>query len=339
MQIQEAVEYKQFSFDQVELVETDEAWIVKGWAATYAPDRELDVFHPGAFWRSVKKRHDDMMASRGVSGVKFLFAHKQDVIIGTPLVMREDLKKGLWVEASFLKDDDFPEARRAWKLAKLMLLDAFSVGYTVVRANPMAKVKGQKRDIFEADILEFSLLSIPMNETATVEEVKSLDNETIPNHTEEETPMTELEMKSLSDLIVAAVKDAVREELSLVAAQAPADVEVKAVEAEVEEPGEVEVSLTPEQVQDVMEQVAQGSSGAVEDCGAGCAVEYKSVQEIVEIKSMLCELLEWKNAQGTVEVKAVEVEIPETDNLVEEKGYLASLRELQAIFCEGKAQE
>lgn len=327
MDLGNQIEYKQFGFQVEELVETDEAWIIKGWAATYTEDREKDTFHPGAFWRSVEKRHNEMLKLRGVSGVKFLFAHKQDVIIGTPLVMREDTSRGLWVEASFLKDDDFPEARRCYKLAKLKLLDKFSVGYIAIKATPLIKVKGQKRDIYEADILEFSLLSIPMNETADVEEVKCLGSEIIVDETipEEEPEMTELEMKTLGEVVANAVKEAVREAFAEVAVKQE-EVETKAEEPVVAEevPVEVKAEAEPEVEQPVAQEV-------VEQIAEVEVVAAKSGAEIVEIKSMIQELLEWKHAQ-TAEVET------KSASQTEEKGLRESLSELQAILCEGNSK-
>lgn len=350
-------EYKRVDLPEYEIVEDENSWTIKGWAATYDWDRGADKIVPGAMQDSVKKRHQDRIAAGKVSEVKFLWNHDEVKIIGTPMVMFEDTSKGLWVEAKFIKDDDFPEARRAYKLAKMGLLVSFSIGYITLESKPKVKVKGQPRLLKKIDVVEFSLVAIPMNEFADVEEVKALDDTITKDQPEEEIEMSEAEFKSLVDQLVDAVRGAVLEALT-----PPVEVD-KEVEAAVEEPVAEETETKEEVVvgtdagivvetQAVVEEVkAEEVKAAASDAVAAAlqalaekmdlllTAVLKDAADDASEEDMACAANHKSTETESPEeaVPAVEVKSQDEENDLEiKKGFLESLRELQATFQKDK---
>lgn len=335
-------EYKQIDLVDYEITEDDDSWTIKGWAATYDWDRGADKIVPGAMLESIKRRHQDRIDAGRVSEVKFLYQHKEECIIGTPLVMIEDLEKGLWVEAKFIKDEDFPEARRAYKLAKMGYLVSFSIGYLTLDSEPRVKVKGQPRLLKKIDVLEFSLVAIAMNEFADVEEVKMLNEAITQESQEEENEMSEAELKSLAEQLVQAVRGAVLEALTpaaeetvepeveaatdVASEEASAVTETKEETLEPEVPVESEVVVTEEKAQgdsapDPLVAVLQSLSDKMDLLLA--AVMQDASEDAAESEDMAC---------ASQEKKALSQE----NDLEEEKGFLQALKEIQATFTKEK---
>ena len=341
-------EYKQLDLAEYELEEDDESWTIKGWAATYDWDRGADKIEPGAMLDSIERRHNRRLQAGKISEVKFLYQHDEKLIIGTPLVMIEDLEKGLWVEAKFIKDDDFPEARRAYKLAKMGYLISFSIGYLTLDSEPRVKVKGQKRLLKKIDIMEFSLVAIPMNEFADVEEVKALDDQITQEHLEEENEMSEAEMSALLSAISEVVKTSVAEALAVEdqAEEAADGVEDCAAcvdgqgqhkSEEVETPAVPEAELTPIEVVEVVEVKAEEVAPAAE---GPVVVGGINLTELVSTVNSLVESLTRKSTEVEApEVTEEPVEVKsqgEENDLEVKRGYLDSLKELQSIFAKEK---
>lgn len=344
------LEFKSCRFEMSDLRENEGAWVICGYITTHNTDRKRERVMPGAPDNALRMRHTERVLQGLKSGVRFLWHHDQEVIIGFPTVMRID-PKGVYVEAEFLQDEDFVEARKAYKLAKMGLLTDFSIGYTVLRESKGNDGLGPTRDLDEIDIQEFSVVVVPMNPEANVTEVKSQDEEKAKVEKKME------EIKSLRDevaalretvqALVVGLSSSVREEESApaeqqteveteVATEVATAVEtsvvvdepvlVEASAEEITEQKEVETKMEDEEVAPYMEEPSAESecSGTCPHCGESfkmCKPNQKSV--VVE----------------TAEEKSEVVEVIESDNVDEIKGILSLALELKAIICEGQSNE
>lgn len=346
------LEFKSCRFEMSDLRESEDAWVICGYISTYDTDRKRERVRPGAPDKALQSRHTERIMQGLKSGVRFLWHHDQEVILGWPTVMRVDVK-GVYVEATFLKDEDFPEARKAYKLAKLGLITDFSIGYTVLQESKGNDGLGPTRDLDEIDIQEFSLVVVPMNPAANVTEVKSQDEEKAKVEKKME------EIKSLRDE-VAALRETVqalvvglsssrREDLTEVEAVEPEPEQAVAVSEEVAEVVLVEASAeeqvevnsptetAPEEVAVEVkfedEEVGEESPDSEVECLGNCphcGEEFKMCKpnkkaDQVQVKQE--------------EEKAVEVEVSQDENLDEYKGILSLALELKAIICEGQSNE
>lgn len=166
------LEYKSLPLDGMRFNETPDGFTISGYITTPHMDRRRDIVPAGAADKWLKLRHFDEIAQGKPSGVRFLWQHKQDEIIGQPTLIRSD-ENGVYVEASFIVDPDFPQAVRAYKLAKWGLLKDFSIGYLTIQEKMEEDENGPYRILEELDIQEFSLVTIPMNPHAVVTDVKA----------------------------------------------------------------------------------------------------------------------------------------------------------------------
>ena len=338
------LEFKSCRFEMSDLRENEGAWVICGYITTHNTDRKRERVMPGAPDAALNRRHTERILQGLKSGVRFLWHHDQEVIIGFPTVMRVD-PKGVYVEAEFLQDEDFVEARKAYKLAKMGLLTDFSIGYTVLRESKGNDGLGPTRDLDEIDIQEFSVVVVPMNPEANVTEVKSQDE-----YEKAKVEKKMEEIKSLRDevaalretvqALVVGLSSSLREEEVEVA---PAEQEpvavvtesevvvdepvlVEASAEEITEQKEVETKMEDEDVDAYVEapSVESECSGTCPHCGGSfkmCKPDQKSV--VVE----------------TAEEKSEIVEVVESENVDEIKGILSLALELKAIICEGQSNE
>jgi HK97 family phage prohead protease len=151
------MDYKALQF-KADSVDGDKR-IISGYASTYDLDQGGDIIVKGAFAKTLE------VAS---GKVKVLWQHRHDTPIGKPIKMQED-DKGLYVESYIAKTRQGDEAL---ELAKEGIIDAMSIGYFVRDAD--YKDDGV-RVIKEVDLLEYSLVTWPMNEAAVITSVKTLD--------------------------------------------------------------------------------------------------------------------------------------------------------------------
>ena len=265
-------ETKSLPFEQKgEIVEEGDTFTISGYISTRDMDLEGDVVAKECFAESIKARHDAFIAKGRKSNIKFLYQHKREEIIGWPEEIKED-EKGIYVQARFInKPDLFPEAARAHYLAKEGLLDSFSIGFRAFKAKPGKADSGRKtRDIIKGDLIEFSLVSVPMNEMAVVDQVKSAVEDAITKALEakfanEEVIETALEVKELKDLPIEEIKT-LTEEFRLLRAEMqafregfqinkPIAVEVETAGSEAEEAPEQkeEEEVTPSEAPEVVE--------------------------------------------------------------------------------------
>jgi len=125
-------------------------------------DQGNDVMQKGAFTKS--------LVNRPVSKVKMLYQHKTDEPIGVFTDMYED-SKGLFVKGQLAMGTQ--KGREAYELLKMGALDGMSIGF---KADPEKQGYNENkrgvRTLKEVDLMEISLVTFPMNESALIETVK-----------------------------------------------------------------------------------------------------------------------------------------------------------------------
>ncbi|MFN4355977.1 HK97 family phage prohead protease [Parvibaculum sp.] len=132
----------------------------EGYASLFgAEDLGRDVVMPGAFHKS--------LAKRGPRGVKLLYQHDPNEVIGTWEEIREDAR-GLFVRGQLLAD--VARAREVLALMRAGAVDGLSIGYHVVKAES-DRASGTRR-LIEVDLWEISVVTFPMLPAARVSAVK-----------------------------------------------------------------------------------------------------------------------------------------------------------------------
>ena len=125
-------------------------------------DQGSDIMQKGAFTKSLE--------TRPAGKVKLLYQHKTDEPIGVFEDMYED-SKGLFVKGKLAMGTQ--KGREAYELLKMGALDGMSIGF---RADPEKQgyneSKRGTRTLKEVDLMEISLVTFPMNESALIETVK-----------------------------------------------------------------------------------------------------------------------------------------------------------------------
>lgn len=162
------MEYKSFNTT----VEEKDGGAVRAYASTFdrIPDSVGDVVAPGAF--------DKTIANWKASGkpIPLLWGHDTDdpfSNIGAATDYGTD-ERGLWFDADF--DAENEKAQYVRKLVKEGRVFQCSFAYAVKDAAPVELEGGQKaNELRELDLFEISIVQIPANQNATVEEVKSVD--------------------------------------------------------------------------------------------------------------------------------------------------------------------
>ena len=149
------MEYKHVAFKMDEV--SEEASVFKGYASTYDLDRGGDIIVRGAF---------DKTLAENASQVKILYMHKQDSPIGKPMLMKAD-EKGLYIEG---KISDTALGKDVKILMQDGVITSMSIGF-------MTKEVDYNSDgvrlIKELELIEFSLVTYPMNEKAIITQVKN----------------------------------------------------------------------------------------------------------------------------------------------------------------------
>lgn len=144
-------ELKQDSLDEMK-------GIFEGYASTFGNvDGQMDIVARGAFEDSLKTREP-----------KVLWQHDMASPIGKLLDARED-ERGLFVRAKLATNTT--KGADAFELLKEGVIDTMSVGFRVKEAD-FDREEGI-RIIKEAELFEFSLVTIPANDQARVMSVKS----------------------------------------------------------------------------------------------------------------------------------------------------------------------
>jgi uncharacterized protein len=139
-----------------------ETGVFEGYASTFnEKDLGGDIVVPGAFAKSLK--------SRGVKGVRMFADHDSRNRVGVWEAISED-EKGLQVKGRLLVEK--ANGRDAYIDLKEGALDGLSIGFRTVKDKYDGRRKA--RMLEELDLLEISLVSFPMNESARVTAVKSI---------------------------------------------------------------------------------------------------------------------------------------------------------------------
>jgi hypothetical protein len=141
-----------------EVKAADDGWEVAGYASTWDRDLGDDVVHPGAFKASLESG----------GKVRFLYAHDAASVLGRPLELREDAT-GLFGRFKISK------TRLGHDVHTLLAdgaLDSFSIGF--IPRDFDRDEKAGTRNLKAVELLECSLVSLPMQPRALVTGVKGL---------------------------------------------------------------------------------------------------------------------------------------------------------------------
>ena len=144
-------------------VKSDEKGIFTGYGSIFGnEDQGMDIMQKGAFAQSLKNRPP--------SKVKMLYQHKTDEPIGVFENIHEDAT-GLYVKGKLAMGTQ--RGREAYELLKMGALDGMSIGF---KADPDKQGYNENkrgvRTLKEVDLMEISLVTFPMNESALIETVK-----------------------------------------------------------------------------------------------------------------------------------------------------------------------
>jgi HK97 family phage prohead protease len=139
--------------------------IVSGHIAAWSPDMGgiygmPDRFHPGAFLKSL-----DEHRSRGNRQIRMKDHHGR-TIGGFPIETTQEDAKGLFARGEINLETQL--GREAYSLARQRVLTDFSIGFVAIED----KIDAGFREIFEAKIIEGSIVDEPMNVDANITEVK-----------------------------------------------------------------------------------------------------------------------------------------------------------------------
>lgn len=136
----------------------EEKGIFEGYASTFGNiDHTNDIIERGAFAESLKTREP-----------KVLWQHKMDCPIGKVVKIYED-EKGLYVKVKLAINTTM--GKDAYEFMKEDIINRLSIGFTA-KESEYDQEKGN-RIIKEAELFEFSLVTIPANDMAQINSVKS----------------------------------------------------------------------------------------------------------------------------------------------------------------------
>jgi len=136
----------------------------EGYASTFG-NRDLggDIVEPGAFSKSLKER--------GAKGVKMLLDHDPRQRIGAWQDIRED-STGLFVKGQLFMEKQI--GRETHVDLKGGALDKMSIGYRTRQSSDDGRRRA--RLLKDVDLLEISLVTFAMNESASVTAVKAAES-------------------------------------------------------------------------------------------------------------------------------------------------------------------
>lgn len=151
------MEFKQVNF---EVQNEGEGSTIVGYGSVYGNvDLGGDIVLPGAFSKSI---------ASGQRSIKMLWQHDAHKPIGKWNIVADD-EKGIRVEGVFAQTIRGQEAK---ELVKMGAIDGLSIGYKVIEAD---YDNNGNRLIKEAELWEISVVTFPMNESATITGIKAAD--------------------------------------------------------------------------------------------------------------------------------------------------------------------
>lgn len=132
-------------------------WRVDGYASTFG-DKDLgdDIVVAGAFDRTLARGHK----------IRFLHSHRMEMVLGLPKSLTADTK-GLLGQFKISRTRLGEETR---VLLQDGALDSFSIGYVPKKFDFIED--GQVRQLKDVELLEVSVVALPMNPNAIVTNVK-----------------------------------------------------------------------------------------------------------------------------------------------------------------------
>ena len=154
-------------------VEMKDGGIITGYASTFDkdPDSYGDIVAPGAFTKSLERWRE--LNAEG-KYIPLLWGHDTydpQSNIGKVVEARED-ERGLYIEAEF--DADNPRAQYVRKLAQEGRVYQFSFAFEVKDFGRVDLEDGTSvNELRELELFEVSVVQIPANQHATVEDVKA----------------------------------------------------------------------------------------------------------------------------------------------------------------------
>lgn len=157
------METKALKFEDAE-VDLDER-MFRGYASTFGNRDEVgDIIESGAFRKTIKER-----GPKGSNQIKVLWQHNEP--LGIPIKMEED-EKGLYVEGKISKTRLGDEAL---ELMRDGVVDKMSIGFSIPNGKAYWDDEDQVRRIKEVKLFEFSPVTFPANEMASITAVKSIE--------------------------------------------------------------------------------------------------------------------------------------------------------------------
>jgi HK97 family phage prohead protease len=134
--------------------------LFEGYASVFGNiDQGRDIVAAGAFKKSID--------NKAASNIKMLWQHQQDKPIGVWSSFSED-SNGLYVKGNLALGTTL--GKDTYELMKLGAVDGMSIGFYSLDEDYDQGI----RTIKTADLREVSIVTFPMNESATVTTVKSL---------------------------------------------------------------------------------------------------------------------------------------------------------------------
>jgi uncharacterized protein len=150
--------YKAVGFELADLKERNDGWSFSGYASTWNNiDLGGDVMVKGAFRESLASRKP-----------KLLWQHNIGEPIGVVSGLKED-ERGLFGE---FKISRTTRGADAYQLLKDSAIDSMSIGYV---PTDVEYLDDGVRKLKSVDLLEISIVSLPMNEEALITAVKAME--------------------------------------------------------------------------------------------------------------------------------------------------------------------
>jgi HK97 family phage prohead protease len=157
------MEFKALKFDDSDVNLANRTFM--GYASTFGNVDEVgDIIEQGAFKKSIKER-----GPSGSNQIKVLWQHAEP--LGIPVKMHED-ENGLYVEGKVSKTRLGDEAL---ELMKDGVVDKMSIGFSIPKGKMHYDDMTGVRRIKEVKLFEFSPVTFPANEQASITGMKSLE--------------------------------------------------------------------------------------------------------------------------------------------------------------------
>jgi HK97 family phage prohead protease len=135
----------------------------EGYASTYTPDNHRDLIMPGAFQSTLQKWQ------KKHAFPPLLWQHQTHQPIGRFETLVEN-DQGLHAKGHLLRG--LRQADEAYALLKTKAISGLSIGFRPIISRYDARQKVRK--IFQVDLAEVSVVSLPANPEARVYQIKSL---------------------------------------------------------------------------------------------------------------------------------------------------------------------